>query len=583
MKETTIMHYLDETHIFLFLVQFGLLLGLAKVVGEPFRRAKQPTLTAEILVGIVLGPTVLGRLFPGIFQGLFPADAVQQNMLETVAWIGVLFLLLESGLEMDFSVAWRKRGSAMVIALADIIIPMAIAFVPCLFIPADFLVAGNTRWVFALFMATVMTISAMPVAAKVLQEMRLLKSEMGYVTMAALAVNDIIGWVLSTIVLALFTQTTVSASFVVTILVSTIGFTAAALILGRPLSTMAVDYFQRKRMPEPASSLTFICLLGLFFGALTQKLGIHALFDFFIAGIVGGEAKNLSEESRRVISQMVHAVFVPIFFVNVGLKIDFLSHFNVGLVVLVTFIGIVGRFVGAWVGVGLTGQFRESRHAIAVAHTPGGMMEIVVAFLALEAGLITHPVFIAIVFGAVFSSALMGPWLAWAVRRHRQVGIDQYLSEHAVLADSHAHTREDLIRELVRLAVKRNKKLNFHSILEAIMDREVVFGTALGDGVAVPHMRVKALQAPMILLGRSVTGVPWNAPDGRPVHFVFLVLVPRAQDALHLQILSAIARIVGNKENRVALLQALDATRLHQLLCEYFSSSDTSTRTPVPG
>ena len=93
-------------------------------------------------------------------------------------------------------------------------------------------------------------------------------------------------------------------------------------------------------MPEPASSLTFICLLGLIFGAITQKIGIHALFGFFIAGIVGGEAKNLSEESRRVISQMVHAVFVPIFFVNVGLKIDFLEHFNVGIVALVTVIGI---------------------------------------------------------------------------------------------------------------------------------------------------------------------------------------------------------------------------------------------------
>ena len=387
------MHYLDETHIFLFLVQFGLLLGLAKIAGEPFRRAKQPTLTAEILVGILLGPTILGRLLPGIFQRLFPADAVQQNMLETVAWIGVLFLLLESGLEIDFSVAWRKRGSALVIALADIVVPMAIAFVPCLFIPAEFLASGSNRWVFALFMATVMTISAMPVAAKVLQELRLLKSEMGFVTMAALAVNDIIGWVLFTIVLALFTQSAVSSSFVATVLVSTVGFAALGLILGRPISTKAVAYFQRKRMPEPASSLTFICLLGLIFGAITQKIGIHALFGFFIAGIVGGEAKNLSEESRRVISQMVHAVFVPIFFVNVGLKIDFLAHFNVGIVALVTVIGIAGRFAGAWVGVGLTRQFRESRHAIAVAHTPGGMMEIVVALLALEAGMITHPVF----------------------------------------------------------------------------------------------------------------------------------------------------------------------------------------------
>ena len=577
------MHYLDETHIMMFLLQFGILLGLAKLVGEPFRRLKQPTSTAELLVGIVLGPTILGRLFPSIFLGLFPADMVQQNMLETVAWIGVLFLLLESGLEMDFSVAWRRRGSALVIALADIVIPMAIAFIPCLFIPAEFLVADSDRWIFALFMATVMTISAMPVAAKVLQEMRLLKSDMGFVTMAALAVNDIIGWILFTIVLALFTQSTISVSFVATIVLATIGFTAVALLLGRPVSSKAVDYFKRKRMPEPASSLTYIVLLGLFFGALTQKMGIHALFGFFIAGIVGGEAKNLSEDSRRVISQMVHAVFVPIFFVNVGLKIDFLAHFNLGLVALVTIIGIGGRFLGAWVGVGLTGQFRESRHAIAVAHTPGGMMEIVVALLALEAGLITHPVFIAIVFGAVFSSALMGPWLAWAVRRHRATDIGQYVRPEGIIAHSSAETRQDMIHDLTELAARQNKKLDFQSLRDHIADREVVYGTGLGHGVAVPHMRVKTLKKPMILMARSKLGVRWNAPDGKPVHFAFLVLVPQARDALHLQILAAIAKIAINAQTHTLLEQANDANELYELLREGFSDPDGLKEKPVTG
>lgn len=115
------------------------------------------------------------------------------------------------------------------------------------------------------------------------------------------------------------------------------------------------------------------------------------------------------------------------------------------------------------------------------------------------------------------------------------------------------------------------------------MGREIVFGTALGDGIAVPHLRVKTLQEPMILLGRSMTGVPWNAPDGRSVHFVFLVLVPRARDALHLQILAAIAKMTSSKQNRESLQQARDVDQLYRLLCEYLSPTDISVGRPVPG
>jgi len=104
------MHYLNEQNIFIFLIQVFLLLGLARGVGEIFRSWKQPPLTDEILVGVFLGPTIFGRFLPRLHQMLFPVNAIQQNMLETVAWLGVLFLLLETGLEIDFSSAWRQRG-----------------------------------------------------------------------------------------------------------------------------------------------------------------------------------------------------------------------------------------------------------------------------------------------------------------------------------------------------------------------------------------------------------------------------------------------------------------------------------------
>ena len=99
------MYYLIEEHIFTFLVEIFILLGLAKGLGEVFRCFKQPTLTAELLIGIFLGPTIWGRFFPELQLALFPQEPLQRTMLKTVSWFGVLFLLLEKGMEMDFSSA----------------------------------------------------------------------------------------------------------------------------------------------------------------------------------------------------------------------------------------------------------------------------------------------------------------------------------------------------------------------------------------------------------------------------------------------------------------------------------------------
>jgi len=411
------MHYLDESHILLFLVQVFILMGCARGLGELFRRWKQPALTAEILVGVFLGPTLLGRFLPGLQAALFPPDAIQQGMLETVAWLGVLLLLLDTGLEVDFSIAWRQRGSALKIAISDIIIPIVVAFVAVVFLPGRYMVDPGQRLVFSLFMATVMTISAMPVAARVLHDMNLLKADLGFLVMSALTVNDIIGWVLFTIILGVFTTASVAIGPVAFVFVTTVGFAFVALTIGRRLSTKGFDALQRMGAPEPATSLTITVLLGVLFGALTQKLGIHGLFGFFIAGVVVGEAKSLSERTRGIISQIVHSLFIPLSFANIGLKIDFVSGFDPLLVALMCVVGITGRYLGAWVGVSYTNVPRINRDLIAIAHTPGGMMAIVIGTLALENRLVTQEVFIAIVFSAVLSSILAGPWMSWVMRK----------------------------------------------------------------------------------------------------------------------------------------------------------------------
>ena len=560
------MHYLDESHIFLFLIQLFVLLLCARGLGELFRRWKQPALTAELLVGIVLGPTILGRFLPGLHDALFPPDAIQQGMLETIAWLGVLFMLLDTGLEFDFSIAWRQRGKALAIAVTDILVPVGLSFIAVLFIPDAFLVDPDRRIVFSLFMATVMAISAMPIAARCLHDLKLLKTDLGFLAMSALAVNDIIGWVLFAILLGIFATRTVTLVPILQVLLGTVGFSALVLTVGRKFSSRIFDQIKLRHFPEPATSLTVTLLLGLLFGCITQRLGIHALFGFFLAGIMAGEAKSLSEDTRRVISQMVYSLFVPLFFANIGLKIDFAANFNLGLVLLVSAIGMGGRYLGTWIGVTLTGLPRVNRHLLSITHTPGGIMEIVVALLALEIGLIRAPVFVAVVFGAVFSSMVMGPWMAHALARRRAVSPLQFLDERAVIRDLPEGDRTAAIHALISKSISMVAPAAAGAIEQMALAREREFGTAIGEGVAIPHVRCEGLRNPILAYGHSAEGLDWDAPDAAPVHHVFFLASAAGAEDIHVQTLAQIARAMAPAANRLRLTEAPDAPALFAAL-----------------
>ncbi len=566
------MHYLNEQNIFIFLVQVFLLLGLARTLGELFRKWKQPTLTAEILVGILLGPTIFGRFLPFLHQIIFPKETIQQNMLETVAWLGVLFFLLKTGLELDFSSAWRQRGDALKISFTDLTVPMVVAFIPCLFLPAYYMGQPNQRLIFALFIATIMTISALPVTARVLHDLNLYKTDVGFLIMCALSVNDLIGWMIFTLILGFFTQVNLEFGKILTILASTIGFTVFCLTAGRHLANYAISKIKEKRLPEPSTSLTFICLLGILCGAATLKIGIHALFGFFIAGIMAGEAKALPEKTRHVISEMVYAIFIPLFFANVGLKIDFFNNFDIFLVIFIIIIGIFGRFLGAWLGVTFTKHSRANRFLISIAHIPGGEMQIVVGIRALEYGLITECVFVAIVFGAVVSSIMLGPLMSYALKRRKEINILEYFLRRAILPELKAGDRDSAIRELSLVVAEQENLLNAEEVYSAVINRENAMGTAIEEGVAFPHAYIPALRSPIIGFGRSVEGIEWNSPDGKPTHFIFLILSPLEENGTQLQILRLIATAMGDKKTRDAIMEAKETKEIWEVLGKSFSS-----------
>lgn len=564
------MQYLSEQDLFIFLIQLFLLLGLARLLGELFRLFKQPAITAEILAGILLGPTIFGRIFPSLHLSLFPPEGIQQYMLETVAWLGLLFFLLEAGLKMDFSTAWRHRGKALTIALTDIIVPMSIAFISCYLLPNRYLVDPGQKIIFALFMATAMTISAMPITVRALSDLNVAKTDIGFLIMSALSVNEIIGWLVFTMVFGFFIQPQMLFGKLAAVFIIAIVFTVFCLSAGRKFADKVITKIREYTMPEPGSSLTFICLLGLFCGAVYQRIGIHALLGFFIAGVVAGEAKALPERTRQVISQMVYAIFVPLFFARIGLGIDFFKNFDLFLILFVTAIGFFGKFIGAWMGASFARLPQVNRLSVAVAHTPGGSMEIVIGLLALKYNLISEPMFEAIVFGGITSSIILGPLLKFSLSRRKVISVLEFFSRREV-TELKSIDRDNAIRELCQLAHEQGNMPSAETLSRAVLSRENSMGTAIEKGVAIPHARIPSLIRPLVVFGRAESGIDWNSPDEIPSRFIFLILTPKEDDDIQVQILRIIARTMNDKKTQKALAKAADKYKIWEVLQESFT------------
>ena len=539
------MHLITESHLLLFFIQIGLLLAFARGLGELFRRWGQPSITAEILVGIFFGPTVFGRLAPDLQLRIFPEDPAQVKMLGTVAWLGILLFLLKAGLETNFATAWRQRNQALTLSFSDLIIPMVIAFIPCYFLPEVYIGEDGNRLIFALFVAVIMTISALPVTARVLQDLKIYRTDLGLLIMSALTINDVAGWIVFAMILGVVSDAGMTLGQMAFVLVATLVYAALSLTVGSQLFNRVLGIFKNRRVPEPAGSLTLVFVCGIIGGTITTWIGIHALFGFFIAGIMAGESPLLSERARHIFDQMVQALLVPIFFASIGLHLDFLDNFDLPLVAFIFFIGFAGRYIGAYIGGRLIRQPSLHSRLIADAHVPGGEMQIIIGMLALEYGVVSERVYVAIIFGAIATSVLAGPLMGRLLRKIERLDWLAFLPVDQIVAEVKATKREDVIEELCAAAEEILVNLEPQTLSEAVKERERQMSTALEDGIAVPHARLEGLDRPVVVFGRCPGGVDWNSADGKPARFVFVILTPTDDPNIQLQILQGITKTLA--------------------------------------
>ncbi len=556
---------ITEHHLMLFLIQFAMLLGACKLAGLLFEKMKQSTVTAELLVGIILGPAILGRFAPEIHRMFFPDNYIQRSMLETIAWFGNFFLLLETGLEINFSRIWNQRGDAVKLTTADLIIPVLLSFLPIYFLPDRYLIDPSQRFIFALFIAAIMTISALPVAIRGMRDLNILKTDIGFLIISALTMNDIVGWVFFTVVLGVFAHGSIELGFITKLVLLTIAFTAISLTLLKRIVDRAMTFIHEKLGAETGYKTTFIVIIGMLFGAITLKIGIHSLFGFFIAGIVLGEAKHVTEKDRHVVNRMVYSIFVPIFFANIGLHLNFIENFDLLLVAIITVVGLTARYIAAYIGSSWARQDRASLATIAICHSPGGQMHIVVGMLAYSSGLISEKVFVSIIAAAIVSTIIFGPWLSWAVRKMHKDKIRFLFDRDSVILDGNSNTMDELLH-LMSKSIAKKTKLKAAYIYSEVHTREEQMSTATGRGIALPHARIEGLEHSLLLFAKTRHGIEWDAPDGNPVHLAFMILTPRDHPKAQIQILQTISLALHNPKTAAALYNSEEPKKLWSII-----------------
>lgn len=402
---------LGQHDLIILLLAISVILLCSRVASELGKRLGLPLVMGELIVGILLGPTILGTLAPSVHSTIFPflTNASFSLALDTLFSLSVILLLFVTGLELRFSLFLRHGKTALSTGFGSMILPFVSGFALAWYFPQWFSMPDSDQHslLFPLFMGTAMSISALPVIARILLDMRLLKTHVGAVIIASAVFNDVVGWIIFSFILSLVNQNEGGGS-VLQSLVSIVLFSIFMLVAGRYLVNRALPWIQTK-MSWPGGVLALSLSLCLLCAAFTEFLHIHAILGAFIAGLAIGDSAHLHEQAREILHQFVTSFFAPLFFVSIGLKINFITNFEPVVVLVVLLLAYAGKIIGAGFGARLGGMSSRESLAVGFGLNARGAMEIILGSLAYDAGLINHAVFVALVFMALLTSITSAP------------------------------------------------------------------------------------------------------------------------------------------------------------------------------
>lgn len=430
--------------LLVFLLQVGLLLAVALLLGRVAVRLHMPAVAGELAAGLLFGPTVLGHLTPAFYSWLLPHSAEQYHVLDGVGQIGVVLFVGVTGIEIDLRLVRRNGPLVGRIGIAGLLVPLGLGVAGGFLAPATLVGTGASRTVFALFVGVAMAVSALPVIAKALADMRLVHRDIGQLIISVGVVDDVLGWMLLSVVSAAAASGLHARSIALSV-VYLVAVLAAAAFVFRPGLSMVLRTAGRPaggaaggNTGAPAGGagdgggpVVAIAVLAMVLGAaLTQSIGFEAMLGAFLAGLLIGSAAT-PDLLRRLapLRTVVMTVFAPLYFATAGLRVDVavLARPAVALAAVgALVIAVVGKFSGVLLGAVGCRLTKWERLALASGTNARGVIQIVVAAVGLRIGVIGTAAYTIIILVAIVTSMMVGPLL-----RRAMTHIEHTEAEHA--------------------------------------------------------------------------------------------------------------------------------------------------------
>jgi len=410
-----------ESVLFLVLLQLTIITFAGRLGGVLAQRFRQAAVTGEIVVGILLGPSFFGYSFPGAFNYVFGSTPPQS--MYVLSQIGLIFLMFNIGMEFDFSQLRAKINRDLVtrISLASLIVPFALGM-SIGYCSASTLSPGTDPLLSGLFVATAFSITALPVLGRIMIECDMNNHPLGVVAISAAAINDLVGWLLLTLVTAI-----TLAQFDGWMFLMRVGalllFGAVCWMGVRPVLKRAIRRFGDgdRNSLQLSDNLLAILVVTVFVAAMcTYQLGVFAIFGAFVVGVLLHDEKTLLQAWKQRVGRFINVFFLPIFFTYTGLRthiggLDTLALWAWCLLFL--FLATLGKFGATYLAARSSGMGENESSVLGVMMNTRGLVELIVLNIGLDLAVISHHVFTMLVIMAIISTLITAPVLHRYVSR----------------------------------------------------------------------------------------------------------------------------------------------------------------------
>ena len=380
----------------------------ARLVGALFRRLNQPAVIGEVVGGILLGPSLLGRISAELQAMVLPADAAP--ILGVISQLGVILYMFLVGLELDLGLLRTSVAKTIAISISAIVVPCAIGVLLALALYDSIAPAGIDRTSFVLFIGVALSITAFPVLARILQDRAMQKTPLGTLALTCAAINDAIAWCLLAFAVSVMQATPSDAIRTAAL---TALYIAAMLTIGRRLAIAAAGWLDRSaRIGEQSVALVLVSVL--LSAVATEFIGIHAIFGAFLLGTIIPHDSRVSVQVTERIADIVRVMFLPAFFAFTGLRtevglID--SGRDWALCGLIIAVATAGKFGGTAIAARLTGLDWRNSAALGILMNTRGLVELIVLNIGLDLGVITPRLFTMLVIMAIVTTMMTSPIL----------------------------------------------------------------------------------------------------------------------------------------------------------------------------